>query len=121
MSQFERLKLAVEKARDVREAQRAYFRTRDQGALTRSKGLEKELDKLIPAALQDDDMLQMMESAGTVGALPNPEGREGAERIVTDCLPMLVKAIAIGGGMRKARVRSDGSNWRVAEWLDQDR
>ena len=64
-------------------------------------------------------MLQMMESAGTVGALPTAEGREGAERIVTDCLPMLVRAIAIGGGTGKVCVRSDGVNWRVSEWLDQ--
>lgn len=117
MSQNDRLKQLAEKVRDMRAAQKQYFRTRDRDDLSKSKALEKEVDKLIPAALQDDDILQMMESAGTVGALPNPEGREGAERVVTDCLRMLTKAIAVGGGTGSARVRSDGVNWRVAEWL----
>ncbi len=118
MNQIERLKQVAEKALAVRNAQKQYFKTRDRDDLSRSKTLEKELDKLLPAALQDDDMLQMMESAGTVAALPPPEGREGSERVVTDVLDMLTGAIAVGGGSRKAKVRSDGADWRVKEWLE---
>lgn len=121
MTQIERLKQAAAKALEVRTAQRQYFRTRDHGDLARSKALEKELDKMLPAALQDDDMLQMMESASLVSGLPAPAGREGAERVVTDVLPMLAGAIAVGGGERKAKVRSDGNDWRVKEWLDRER
>lgn len=117
MNQAERLKQVAEKTLAMRTAQKQYFRTRDRDDLSRSKALEREVDKLLPAALQDDDMFQMMESASTVFSLPPPTGRDGAERVVTDVLEMLVGAIAVGGGCRKAKVRSDGSDWRVREWL----
>lgn len=118
MTQFDRLKGACEKARDVRQAQKDYFRTRGQDFLTRSKKLERELDAMLPDALLDDDMIEMLGTAVTVAALPASTGRPDAERIVTDVLPMTIGAIAVGGGSRKARVKSDGFDWRVAEWLD---
>jgi hypothetical protein len=59
MSQFHRLKAAVEKAKEVREAQKKYFMTRDRRDLGRSKSLERDLDLLITDALRADDLLDV--------------------------------------------------------------
>lgn len=119
MSQIDRLKALATKAKDMRQAQKDYFRTRDRDVLDRSKKLEREVDKLIPDALRDDDMLEMMGKASPVADLPDPGVASGWQFIVTDCLPMLANAIAVGGGQGRARVICDGTNWRVAEWLDR--
>lgn len=117
MNQLERLKQAAKKALAMREAQKTYFKVRTREALVASKELEREVDKLLPTALKGDDMLETIESDAIVANLPPAAGREGAERVVTDVLHMLVCAIAVGGGTRKAKVASDGQDWRVKEWL----
>lgn len=121
MTQFDRLKAACEKARDVRQAQKDYFRTRGQDALTKSKKLERELDALLPDALRDDDMLEMMGQPCLVRELPPAKENVGKEFMVTDCVHMLVKGIVVGTGApgRRAKAKSDGESWRVTEWLDQ--
>lgn len=121
MNQIERLKVLAEKVQEMRTTQRDYFRTRSNDAMQKAKRLEREVDKLLPDALRDDDMLEMMASSWAVAALPPAKDRTGAERVVTDCLNMLVGAIAVGGGVRKAKVRSDGQDWRVVEWLAPER
>lgn len=54
MSQFERLKRAVEKAVEMRDAQKSFFKNKDRFALQSSKTLEREFDKLASDALRSD-------------------------------------------------------------------
>ena len=48
-AEFDKLRTLVLVARDMRAAQRRYFKERTQSALVDSKRLEKELDRLLAA------------------------------------------------------------------------
>ncbi len=126
MNKLERLQAVCLKAREVREAQKTYFRTRDRDDLGRSKKAEAELDKMIPDALREDDLLEMRPppkpdpAAGeyTVGALPHSPDPDKIEVVVCDALPSVAGAIAIGHGTQRAKVRFDGNGyWRIVSFL----
>ena len=48
-SEFDKLRTLLQVARDMRSAQRRYFKERTQSTLLESKRLEKELDQLLAA------------------------------------------------------------------------
>ncbi|NUP07772.1 MAG: hypothetical protein HOW73_17125 [Polyangiaceae bacterium] len=49
MSELDRLRVILEKTRNMRDAQRGYFRTREAGWLGRARSAELEVDRLIGA------------------------------------------------------------------------
>lgn len=132
MTQLERMKAAVEKVRDMRLAQRQYFKTRDRDDLAHSKKLEKETDVLIAEALREDDIFETAAKltikpdasrfcvACTVEQLTAINVPAGflPDITVVDALPSTVGAIVIGGGRQVAKVKFYDGHWRIVEFRD---
>lgn len=123
MNKLERLQTAVLKAQEMRTAQKSYFKTRDRGDLALCKRLEAELDKAIDESLREDDMLDgapvspVLDEITVAQLDPKPEPGS-LHRTVCDALPSVRGAIPIGGGSRRAKVRFNGFDWRIVEFLE---